>query len=72
MFAGINSVVFDGSGDNDALCIIAMKSLDGEMVPLSNPVDITVPVEVEFKLILSLFISYVLKSMHKFLRSCLI
>ncbi|KAK3929891.1 Cytoplasmic dynein 2 heavy chain 1 [Frankliniella fusca] len=46
LFAGINSVVFDGTGDNDALCIIGMKSLDGEMVPLSNPVDITVSVEV--------------------------
>ncbi|KAE8745286.1 hypothetical protein FOCC_FOCC007971 [Frankliniella occidentalis] len=46
LFAGINSVVFDGTGENDALCIIGMKSLDGEMVPLTNPVDITVPVEV--------------------------
>ncbi|XP_034239710.1 cytoplasmic dynein 2 heavy chain 1 [Thrips palmi] len=46
LFGGMNTVVFDGTGDNDALCIIAMKSLDGEMVPLSNPVDITVPVEV--------------------------
>ena len=44
LFAGIHSVEFD-SGQTT---IIAMKSLDGEVVPLINQVKVTAQVEVSF------------------------
>lgn len=42
VFAGIHSVVFDDDGQN----IIAMKSLEGEVVKLSRHVKLTQQVEV--------------------------
>ena len=45
LFAGIHSVDFD---ENNAH-IIAMKSLDGEVVPLKNKVQIVELVEVSFR-----------------------
>lgn len=42
LFAGIHSVVFD----DGCKTIMAMKSLDGEVVPLKRPVTITPEVEV--------------------------
>ena len=42
LFAGIHNVAFDEGYKN----IVAMKSLDGEVVPLKKPVTITPEVEV--------------------------
>jgi hypothetical protein len=42
LFAGIHSVVFD----DDSKTIMAMKSLEGEVVQLSKPVKLTQKVEV--------------------------
>ncbi|XP_015834463.1 cytoplasmic dynein 2 heavy chain 1 [Tribolium castaneum] len=41
LFAGINSIQFDNGGTK----ITGMCSLEGEIVPLSNPINITRPVE---------------------------
>lgn len=43
LFAGIHNVDFDEGCQH----IVAMKSLDGEVVPLNGPVTITDEVEVE-------------------------
>ena len=45
LFAGIHSVVFDDDGEQ----IMAMKSLEGEVVYLSKHVQITQRVEVSVK-----------------------
>ena len=42
LFAGIHNVAFD----EGCKTIVAMKSLDGEVVPLKRPVTITPEVEV--------------------------
>ena len=42
LFAGIHSVQFDNNNQN----IVAMRSLDGEVVPLKRKVQITADVEV--------------------------
>lgn len=42
LFAGINSVQLSNSGPE----ILAMRSLNGEIVPLTNPVNMHRPVEV--------------------------
>lgn len=42
LFAGIHTVVFDDDGKN----IMAMKSLEGEVVQLCKPVGLTQKVEV--------------------------
>jgi dynein heavy chain 2 len=46
LFAGIHNVQFDESGNS----IIAMQSLEGEFVPLSSPVKVSLQVEVKRKL----------------------
>lgn len=54
LFAGIHNVEFD----QDNRHIVAMKSLEGEVVPLKNKVQVTAEVEVyEFLKILMLFLN---------------
>lgn len=52
LFAGVHSVEFDSQGGEDnnrkSKLILAMKSLDGERVKLSEPVNVTTNVEVCF------------------------
>jgi len=64
LFAGIHSVEFD-SGQTT---IVAMKSLDGEVVPLINQVKVTAQVEVSlvwFKSDLCHELCYLLFDEHK-------
>ncbi|CAK8696967.1 unnamed protein product [Clavelina lepadiformis] len=45
LFAGIHSVIFESSESSTSSRIVAMKSLDGEHVPLEQPVRVTADVE---------------------------
>ena len=54
LFAGIHSVVFD----EGCKTIVAMKSLDGEVVPLKRPVTITPEVEVSISTVVSQVVNF--------------
>jgi len=51
LFAGINNVVFDKDDDLEAGRIISICSLEGEVVPLSKPIDVKKSVEVSSKIL---------------------